>query len=284
MNLLTKLFIVLLVVCSLLMTAAQVIFVSRTENYKKTAEDVKVLLDQKTDENNKIKAQAETEKAIAIKERDEFSKQAGEERKVAEAARTAQAKAEADAKQAMDTVADAKKSVDAAEKNVQMLVEAVKLKEADLADVRGKYDAVLKREGDLNIAVSKLLKEVDWAKKQLAVKEEQLIESQEMLAKAKDYIKSKGLVFDPTAPIQAPVRLEAKIEDVYPVPAGFSAKISLGTDAQVQKGMKFIISDETGKFMAELVIDEVEPNQAVGRLNGPFAKDVKRGMKAISTT
>lgn len=237
---------------------------------------------QATEARNMEMARTQAMVSTANNERDAAIAAVREEHKVAEAARLAQTKAEADTKQATDTVADVKRSLDAAEKNFQMLEEAVKLKEADTRDLRAKCEAMLKGEADMNITLSKLLKENEWAKKMLVVKEEQLAEAQEMLAKAKDYIRSKGLVFDPTVPMQAPVRLAAKIEDVYEVAGGFSAKISLGADVQIQKGMKFIVSDDTGKFMGELIVDEVEAKQSVGRLAGPFAKDVTKGMKVIA--
>lgn len=161
--------------------------------------------------------------------------------------------------------------------------QTVEQQKQDMADVRAKYDGVVKREGDLNIAVSKLLKEADWAKKQLAVKEEQLQDALDMLKKIKDAWKAKtGVDWDPIVAVVPLGRLQGVITDVTVANGQVLAEVSLGAADKVEKGLKLLVSDDSGKFMGELVVEKVEQNKSTGRLQGPFVKDVKKGMKAVT--
>ena len=57
------------------------------------------------------------------------------------------------------------------------------------------------------------------------------------------------------------------------------ATISVGAADQVTKGMQFKVIDPTARdpFLGYLIVDRVEPNEAIGHLTGPHVNDVHEG-------
>ena len=55
------------------------------------------------------------------------------------------------------------------------------------------------------------------------------------------------------------------------------ATISVGAQDQVTEDMLFNVIERNGDFLGYLRVDRVEPNEAIGRLEGPRVADMKPG-------
>jgi len=76
----------------------------------------------------------------------------------------------------------------------------------------------------------------------------------------------------PATPINGVIRDKKNVNGVI------FATISVGSQDQVTKNMVFnVIDREQGDFLGYLRVDRVEPNEAIGRLDGPKVADIKPG-------
>jgi hypothetical protein len=77
-------------------------------------------------------------------------------------------------------------------------------------------------------------------------------------------------------PSRPPTNLKGVIKASRNINGTHYATISLGSEQNVQKGMKFkVIAD--GNFLAYLTVDSVDSEEAVGHLEGPGVAAVRKG-------
>lgn len=283
MSPLTKLFVVLLVVLSLLMTASVVVFVNRVEDYKKTADTrqeelaaAKREAEQQMNEANAQRAQAErnenaaTARLAAMNETKNQAQQqlADKSAQLAESARQL-------ALQSLD---------------VNRLTEALRASEAQkvqlnqaVASLRTENDRLLRQATELNTALSDKTNQLEVTERERRYAAEQLAEAQNASARANAQLKDLGVRPGETSSglkAGAPA-INGVVKDVAPVNGVPYATLNVGTAADVQKGMQFnIIDRQSGTFLGILTIDTVEQNEAAGPLKGPHIDQIKQGNEA----
>lgn len=284
MSPLTKILVILVVVLSLLQTAATVVFVNRVDN---TAE--KALTYEETNKSNSAKIAA-LQAQLASAQADVGTVRAQAQGQVAAAQQqlltVQQQLADRDVKLAQQAANASQQSIEAAR-----LAEALKASE----DTKGKYaeiiaeirkfnDDLAKKVGDLNIANADLTNRLEVTERERRFLQEQNQELQAQGARAAAALKDAGLNAPaPTAAVgvgRGAPAINATVQDVRTIANIPYATISAGTADRVSKGMQFTIQDAAGNFLGFLVIDTVEPNQAAGRLTGPRVPDIRSGADA----
>jgi len=282
LNALTRIFVVVLVVCSLLMSAAVVVFVSRVDDYNKLAMNA-------TKERDAARADA----AAAANQVASARESAQES---VQAANTKVATLEKDLLTAKQQLAD--KGVEAAEKAKELalsnleathLSEALKASEATKAqllaqvtDLRKTADESTKQNSDLNARVSDLTNKLQVTEKERQYLSEQMTDAQSQLAKQAAALKGAGLgseeqltAVKPSAPAINGTIKEVRMYNQIPY-----ATISVGSAENVTKGMQFNVIDmRSGTFLGKLTVDSVDANEAFGRLEGPRVNDIKPGVE-----
>jgi hypothetical protein len=279
LTLLTKVFIVLHVVVSLLLAAGLIVFVNRTENFKTTSVQQKAAL---------ATANAALQRAL-VDAKDQAS--------YADAARVARdnaiadgqkalAAAEAETSTARQTLADAQAGLKIAQVTQDNLTAALTASEAgrkalsdNLDSTRTDNNTLTTKNSQLNLAIADLTSRLEVAKRLVS-------DYQETIAQQKEKIeKDDKLIADAHLNPATPAGLEAgappidavvrSTRDINGIPY---ATISVGADAQVQKGMKFSVVDRDKKeFLGELTIDQVDEKESTGKLEGPHLSDIKAG-------
>jgi uncharacterized phage infection (PIP) family protein YhgE len=276
LNTLTKLFVVLLVITSILTAAASVVFVSRVQ-------PMQALLDvqKATVESMRSKAEA----ANAAYEREHASVDA------ANARTDAVTKENADAIRNLQTQLDSANTTIAqlqAEKagrdsTVNTLTSGVseatatmnKLME-QVTNLRASNDKLVKTNEDFSRRNSELNAQVESIGSQQANAEEQLATSKENEQKLAAYVKAHGgspddiitesNPYGPGAPaISGVVREKSVINGKTWV------TINVGSADGVAKGMKFYVLNG-GQFLGIVTVDTVDSNDAIGMLEGDAAK------------
>jgi hypothetical protein len=282
LNALTRIFVVALVVCSLLMSAAVVVFVSRVDDFNKTA--TQAIKDRDAARNE---ASAALNQVASVRA-------ASEERE--QAANTRVAAVEKDLLTAKQQLAD--KGVESAEKAKELalanleaahLSEALKASEAtkaqllqQVATLRTTTDDTTKKNSDLNAAVSDLTNKLQVTDRERQYLSEQLTELQATSAKQASALKGAGLGTEeqmvnvkPSAPA-----INGTVKEVRQLNQIPYATISVGSADNVTKGMQFNVIDmRRGTFLGILTIDSVDANESVGRLQGPHVNDIRPGVE-----
>jgi hypothetical protein len=278
---LTKIFVVLHVVLSLLLTAGLVVFVNRTEQFSaslKTAQSASAAAD--------ARAQAVQNDAAASRETADAAVAAVNTRirEIQEQLTAAQGTiAERDAEVAKGSSAAALAAAD-----TTRLTEALSASEAQktsqagqIAQLRSDNDRFEKNNADLNITVSDLTNKLDVANRERENFSEQLAQSKSENDNLNKLLKDNNINPNLQGGTQAnlgAVPINGVISDTRTINGIPYATISVGSADNVQKGMQFNVIDRLhGQFLGQLTVDTVEPNEATGRLDGPRISDVHAG-------
>jgi hypothetical protein len=259
---LTKIFVVLLVVMSLLLSAGLIVFVNRIHYTDKSLQDEK----NRADRNQALASAAQSE-AVAIRaERDrsvlEATRRAEALAAALEAANTAvagsttaTAAAEARAREAEIDKAAAMTALVAAQG-------AGKVQEEALVELRKQNDDVQKKYAEASIAVADLSQNVDALKAQLRNERERiaLMEQNQGQPTVAGGVQRSAV---PAQPLKGVIRSRRNIGGVE------YATISLGSQDNVTPNMKFKVLDKGNNFLGWLDVQQVENDAATGRLSGP---------------
>lgn len=282
---LTKLFIVLLVVCSLLLTAALVVFVNQRDSFVTALNSYEGRVRQLTREKEAAQQEVTSAKQLA----NQAAAQA--------------VKAATDAQKKIDDLTAAAKALDVEktqltarvavlDASVTDLTNAMKLSQAALGDLQKRYDAIMAeadkiRTGNAELAGANtdLQKRLDVASRELRLAIEQNTQLR------KDYDIARRVLADRNIPVEAAPgkkvaapNLKGVVTVVKPSTDGVTyASISLGSADKVEKGMQFyVINQATMEFLGKITIDAVEPRESFGRLEGPRIQDVQKDCQVLT--
>lgn len=278
MSALTKLFVVLLIVCSLLLTAATVVFVNRTDNYTLALESSR-----KEVERYKQDLATAENAAKAAQMRESNVSQAdkgviGDLQKELADLRTAlgQKDVELAATKANAQIqAGSITQLTAGLQNAQAVNKALTQRNNDLATA---IEQLRVENADTNSTASDLRKRLDEAERERLYLREQLVQSQSETKRLQAFVDGKGLGLELNAarPVGNP-NVRGVIRNVNRNRAGITvASISLGSADNIQKGMTLRVVDPVNQtFLGTITIDTVDTNTSVGRIEGPGVAQVK---------
>ncbi len=281
MSALSKTFVLILVVLSLLLSSAVFVWVNKTEEFKSRiasaneslAKERKARMDASAAEQIAKDAHASAIKAFnaqvealqtAIKDRDQQISQ----RDVQLAELSSQAK------QQLVTLTATGEALKASEAQK-------KLQQEQIAQLREAGDKLLKEKSDLNLALSDTTNKLDVMEREWKFMKEQLTETQTSVDRLMGQVKDLGgnpSIITPGLKAGAPA-INGVVREVKTLDDKRQwATISVGTADSVAKGMEFKVIDRaSGTFLGILTVDRVEPNESIGVLSGPKVADVKAG-------
>jgi len=276
---LTKLFVVLHVVLSLVLTAGLIVFVNRTESYSATNKALSARVATEGNRASAAEADAQAATAAAAKAVEQANTQVNEMRtQLADSRRTIGDK---DVQLAQAAAAQALASADNSK-----LAEALKASEdqkskqsESLAQARTDNDGLIKKNADLNLAVTDLTNRYEVANTERTNFQEQLQQLQAETENMRKQLADNGIrPGGPSGVGLGAVPINGVVRTVLPINGIPYATISVGSADSVQKGMEFnVIDRQRGIFLGKLRIDSVEPNEASGRLEGPRISEVHPG-------
>jgi predicted nucleic acid-binding Zn-ribbon protein len=283
LNPLTKIFVVLHVVLSLLLTAGLIVFVNRTENFAATIA---------AKETSRIaavnRANAADSDALAAREAATAAVAAVNAKIKDVQAQLSAAQTQIDQKDA--ALAQAGSSAALAAADSSRLTEALKASEDQkskqqdiITQIRTDDAALVKKDSDLNITVSDLTNKLDVASRERENFGEQLHEATSQNENLVKILGDNGINPNQVGGIRAnggAVPINGIVRDTRVINGIPYATISVGSADNVQKGMEFnVIDRQRGQFLGKMTIDSVEPHEATGRLEGPRVDDVKAGIE-----
>ena len=285
MSTLTKLFVVLLIICSILLTAATVAFVNGVDDYKKShagAEGKIALLQQERDtaqsEASAAKLREQQAQGDFNRARTEIEQQLNESRQ-----QLGQREAAINELKTKLAVQDA---------TLTDLASAQKVAQQNVTDLQKRLDTIIGENDKIRLANAELTgSNTDLAKRLDATESErrwlaeQVNQLRSDLASAQGFLRDRGIT--PEAMRQrpvAPTRLTGVIRDVKRQNGISYATISIGSTQGVRKGMQFNIIDQRGSdFLGVITVESVEQNEAFGRLDGPKLAQIRPDHLVLSS-
>lgn len=286
MSPLTKLFVVLHVVLSLILVAGFVTFVNAIDNSRKAAMDAKAQLDNRTAEAEALRSQLNAAMVRADDNYKGWMAQIEEAKKGSNA--TAQLIADRDTKIAEITSRMAMASAD-----LTRLSEALKasqdtqgkLQEMMVA-LRTSNDQAVAQSAQMSMTISELTNKLDVTERQRRMFAEQLEEARNQNTKLGAAVKDMGgnvnaiLASSSSGRAGGAPRINGVVREVREIAGKQYATISVGSADSVTKGMEFKVVDRANNnFLGVLTVDTVEMNEATGRLDGPRLADIKPGVE-----
>jgi len=273
LSVLTKLFVVLLVIVSLLQSAAMVVYVNRSQNF---AEADKELRRQLGNERKQVADLNNTVGVLTQRNLDQStaaSRNEGElQRQLTDAIAKTQEKENQNAQLTKDLqvkdatvkgTADALRAAQDENKGYQTLV----------AEIRNKNDDLLRQNGELNTQVTTYdnkLRAVDRARE---FAEEKVAE---LTLQVKNLMQRVGTASAGGSAEAIPASagpINGVVRKVDIIGGKKYATISVGSADNVTKGMKFnVINKSSGDFLGFLTVESVEPNAAIGQVEGKVDK------------
>jgi len=281
---LTKLFIVLLVVCSLLLTAALVVFVNQHESYVTAINKHKDRIEQLTRDKNALGNQISAAK-------DEVSHYA-----------TEMAKAKADAQKKIDDLTAAARTMDVEnnkltarisvlDASVTDLTNALKLSQAAIGDLQKRYDSLIADADKIRTNNAELAgANADFQKRLDVLERERRLLVEQMTQLKKDFDLARAQLQEHNIPLESVTAKKVPAPNLKGVirekQAGSDgvvyATISLGSADQVKKGMQFYVISQSMEFLGKITIETVDTGESFGRLEGPRIADVQKDCQVLS--
>ncbi|MGE5608570.1 MAG: hypothetical protein ACM359_04910 [Bacillota bacterium] len=284
MSPLTKLFVVLLVICSLLLTAAVVVFVNQTDNYRQAM----VSADAKIVGLERDKTEAGKEVTAAKADADQKAKDAA---KLASQLQGELAKVsdEMGKKDVENNRLTARISV--LEAAVTDLTSAHKLAQQNLGDLQKRYDSIIAENDKIRLANAELTgANTDYQKRLDEAERERRWLAEQNIQLKKDNTQARNLLAQNNIPMEngvarkvAAPNLKGVIRSIKSSDGVTYATITLGSVDKVEKGMQFnVVNQFTNEFLGKLTVETVDPNEAFGRLEGPRIQEVKPDYQVLS--
>ena len=273
MSVLTKLFVVLLVVSSLLLSASVVVFVNRVEDHKTTAEGFKRKVNA-AERNAAEMSTNVTNSQMALRDlQNEMSKQVGELSRTIVDRDTEVQKRDGE-------LAQLKKDSQVKEATLKGTADALKAAQemgtgfqTANNDLRTKNDDLLKGNGELNTQITVLDNKLRQTEKAREYAEEMIVYMKSQMAGARGKDAAAGGSSSAAPDASADVPINGVVRSVDIIGGKKYATISVGSSDLVKKGMRFnVINRQGGEFLGFLTVDSVQPNEAIGQVEGKVDK------------
>ena len=281
MSVLTKVFVVLLVILSIALTAGTVVWVNRSEHFAETSKTRSAKIAAQDAQISNLNAQyslasSETESVRQAMQKQIDSKQ--QEVDSLKAAITDRDTQIAQRDSNLSQLAAAQKSATDALTVAQKTVDQ---QNTAIADMRKADLDMQKRVAEQSFAINDWTNKYDVVNRQERDDREQITQLESDNQKIRETLHKAGIAENSTRTVngESLVRVEGVIRSAEKINGVPFATISVGAADQVTKGMQFKVIDPTARdpFLGYLIVDRVEPNEAIGHLTGPHVNEVHEG-------
>jgi hypothetical protein len=276
LSVLTKIFIGLLIVVVLIMTSGMIVYVNRTEDFKKTTASA-------TEDKNRAIAALHAAQQEVVAVRGERDYRVMEATARGEALRPAFEAAQAAARQSNDAVtkanadaARAQEEKNAALASAQAALGTVDAQQKVINEMSTKLSDEQKRAAAAETRIAALIRATDGQTATIRRMKEEITALEQKvdeMSKTRTVINANA-ADQGTNPGMA-MNLQGVIKATRVINGTPYGTISIGSAQAVQKGMKFKLVDG-GNFLGYLTVDSVDTEEAVGHMEGPNLNQVRK--------
>jgi hypothetical protein len=281
LSIITKLFIVLHVVLTMVFVGATVVWVNRVEEYKKTL----AVADQKAKsadaEAARSREAANMERTNAEIIRSQALRDMNEARRQLTDAQAQIRDRDVKAATSQQNIATSQANLQAATAALATAQKTVDTLQDQLKQSRTTGDKTQTENTQLLTANADLTSRLRTAMQQYRYSQEEVENLKTQLADAvarggaPSATEPAGSASAAATPSGSELAINGEIREKRAINGVPYATISVGSQDQVRKGMKFNVIDRAkGDWLGYIVIDRVEPNEASGRLEGPHVDDM----------
>jgi len=276
---LTKVAVALLVVASLMLSAGVVVFVNKVDHFQTTLDTTKTSFTKEQAAHADTRAQlAAANTELLSQAKDSNARLAALQTELTTAQATAQA-----ARGELAAREQEKKGVEVAMQNMVKVQEGLQgqlsAANTQVTELRKIRDQLVEERHTLNVQLTDAVAKIDALDRQRKNAEERAQSARAEADTLKERVAAAGM--DPrTLPNRVPGRgaepLEGVVNGVFNAGGKQWASISLGSKANVEKGMRFNVVNNN-EFLGYLTVQTTEPDEAAGVLEGPGVTKVKQG-------
>ena len=281
MSFLTKLFVVLHVVLTLLFVSATIVWVNRVEDFRKTNGALSAQLATKTQEAQSALNEAQTARGDALAVRQQVGAEIDRARKERDDSLTEVRERDTLLAQLQQNLASADARAQASTSGLETAMKTNSLLQDQLNQSRETGNKIQQQNTELLTDNSDLRQKLSVATRQVQNANEEIEDLRTQVAGGAGSGPAAGGQPIPGATAQPnpnEVPVAGVIRDRRNVNGVNYATISVGSSDNVRKGMVFYVIDrEAGDFLGTLTVDRVEPREAGGRLEGPRVTTMKAG-------
>lgn len=283
MNVLTKLFVVALVVLSLLETAAFVVFVQRVQVTQKANDGLR------NDVRDANAARDQAQAQIAGKD-SEIARLNGEMTTRATAERTRASGLEQRISERENQIAELNKQIGTLQLDManlsrqsELLATILDSKDKAYTAVRKESDDIAKKYDEVARTLQDRIARLEVAERELQASKEQIFQLQTQLTEANT--KSQGgIAVAPRGSGEASAaNVHGQVTKITKENGQILASINLGKADGVSKGTRFTVyDDQRGLFLGFLTVQAVDANSAMGTVEGPHVNEIAEGSSVQS--
>lgn len=276
MSALTKLFVGLLVVLSLLLSAASITFLHTVPNFNEQIATLRA-------GQAAAQAQAERVRATETALRTAAEQRAAEQQLLLSAAATEAsslrgelAKSEADKAALQGQIAQSNTTQATLSQAVTLNMGLVNELRTQLGELRETYDRTLQQNLEIGTQLAKVSNDNEYLQRALRAVQEQNVN---LLGQAENFkriiVALGGNPDDPSENPIAPPRINGVVVQRQVIDAQPYALISVGSEDDVKAGMRFTVIDpETSRLLGFVTIEEVDDQVSIGKLSGPHIDEI----------
>jgi hypothetical protein len=285
---LTKTFVLLHVVMSMLLAAGLIVFVNRVDNYQQTAQANKATLqlaEQRASEANAELATVRASNANIAQTSQAAIKQAQDalNQRDAEISRlnTDLARAQAQLASAQAALTGSNDALKVAQQNQGTL-------QGQLASLRQTHDKLMQQFTEANLSINDISARLSQTERQRKDLAEQVADLNQQLQRGGGQRTDAGGTGAQQAGgrfgVNPNVNVNGVVREKRVIAGQPYATISIGSADAVQKGMTLkVLGGRNGQeFLGYVHVTEVEPDQAIGRLDGPRINEVTTNSQVVS--
>lgn len=281
MSALTKIFVVLNVLLSIVLAAGVVVWVNRSENFVKTAATASA--QHKTDVA--LVASLKSENELLGAERTQIQQsmqhQLDDARKTNDTLQGSVNDKDTQIAQLNANLAQATAAQKSANDALTVAQKMVDTQNTTIADLRKGAVDQDKKNAELTFAVNDWTNKYEVVNRQERDDREQITQLQSDNRKFQELLHKNGIAENSTAPGESLTRVSGVIRSSEKIGGVPYATIDVGQADAVTKGMQFKVIDPKAAdpFLGYLIVDRVEPRQAFGHLYGPHVDEVHEGVE-----
>ncbi|HEY2587552.1 MAG TPA: hypothetical protein VGI81_17535 [Tepidisphaeraceae bacterium] len=279
MSVLTKTFVLLVIILSIVMTAGMVVFVNRTQNFTTTDKAQKAAIALKTAQIASLSAQNQLIGDERTQIQQAMQRQLDDAHKTIEQLQGDLAKSGTDLAQVNANLAQVTAAQKSATDALTVAQKTIDTQGQTIADGRKNIDDLTKKNAESSFAVNDMTNKYEVVNRQERDDREQIAQLQSDAKRYQDTLHKNGLSENTSRTLTGEplVKVAGTVRSVQNIGGVPYATISIGAADQITKGMQLKVIDpkQQDPFLGYLIVDRVEPNESFGHLTGPRINSVR---------
>jgi len=291
LSVLTKIFVVLLVVLSLILSAGLIVFVNRQEDFKASAASLQKQLAVERQQTSLVTEQVASEKSHSQAIATELTNQINALQTEVSNKDADLAKRDVQINELNGNLSQANASNKSTAEALKVAQDTIKTQDDNAAQVRTNDDKLQKEIVEDSNRITDLTNSLEVTTRHDRLMAEQNAQISQQLAVANEALRKYNI--SPTGTVNPAggainvtpsVNINGVVRDFRKINGVPYATISVGSADAVTRNMQFKVIDPLhGAFLGYLTVDNVQDHEATGHLSGPGVEKIQSNISEVRT-